>query len=141
MSGIMGFVSFDNANAPPVPGFTRTDITGQAGSTTFHAVSLATANATNVKSSAARLYAVYAAATVATTRWLKFFNKASAPTLGTDVPVKTIQIPASGSVNIGRTDFPALFPLGLSFAITANPGDLDATAVAAGDVIVDIDYV
>lgn len=96
--------------------------------------STATTNATSVKSSAARLVGMSLQNTSAAVKYLKFFNKASAPTLGTDTPVWTVAVPANGSreitmpVGIG-------FTVGLAYAITNLAGDTDNTDVSAGDVI------
>jgi hypothetical protein len=61
-------------------------------------------------------------------RYVKFYNKASAPVVGTDVPLITIGIPAVSSSSF---TLPALvgidFSIGISFAITLGAADGDAT--------------
>lgn len=71
-------------------------------------------------------------------RYLKVYDSAS-PTVGTTVPVQTYPIPAntggSGS-NIPLCGLGLAFANGIAFAITANLADNDATAIAAGEVVV-----
>ena len=72
-------------------------------------------------------------------RWLKIFNKVSAPVVGTDTPWFTVGVPPGQtvSVNCGVGLRPST---GLAYAITGNPADNDATAIAAGDVALCINY-
>lgn len=116
------------------------------GLTTYHLQSAATTNASNVKSSPGQLYGVQATNKSTTSAaYVRLFNKASAPTVGTDTPVKTITLPAASSaiqptVVIFQQPIGIVFPTGIAFAITGGSADLDATAVAAGDVILEIDF-
>lgn len=102
----------------------------------------ASTNATLVKNSAANLGGGVVTNTSAAAVWLKIFNKNTAPVVGTDTPVLTVQIPAGGQARV--TDcIPAIgmrLPSGLAFSITANPAKTDTTAIAAG-VIVELIYV
>lgn len=102
----------------------------------------ATTNATSVKTSAASLYSLFATNTGAAVRYLKLYNKASAPTVGTDTPVLTIPIPAGGFVNPPLGAMGIRFATGLAFAITTGAADSDTAAVsAANEVKVKLDYV
>lgn len=74
----------------------------------------------------------------ATAAFVKLYNKATAPTVGTDVPVMTIPIAATGDAN-GRDqksfNFGTLgkrFSLGIGIAVTANAVATDTTATVAG---------
>lgn len=95
--------------------------------------SAATTNATSVKASAGNLYRIFAANNSGAVKFLKLYNKASSPTVGTDTPVTTIAIPANSVVSIGL-DFPMSFATGIAYAITGAVADNDTTAVAANDV-------
>jgi len=71
--------------------------------------------------------------------YVKLYNKATAPVVGTDVPEMIIPVPAAVSgvpgvanPNIGYSGF--RFALGLGIAITGNAIHTDTTAVAAGQV-------
>lgn len=102
----------------------------------------ATTNATSVKTSAASLYSIFATNTGAAIRYLKLYNKASAPTVGTDAPVLTIPIPAGGFVNPPLGAMGIRFATGLAYAITTGAADTDTAAVsAANEVKVKLDYV
>ena len=83
--------------------------------------------------------AFYATNTGATAAFVKLYNKATAPTVGTDVPEMIIPVPAAVSGVPGaaelRPGFIAYrFALGLGIAITGGAADTDTTAVAAGQV-------
>jgi len=119
-----------------------TDLTGTAiaGPTgLYHVVSLATTNAALIKASYGRMWALSAFNTTAADKFIKLFNKSTAPVPGTDTPVKTFRVPANGSV-VWVPGIGSAFNLGLGVAIVGAAADLDATAVAAGDVILDIDW-
>lgn len=100
----------------------------------------ATTNATVVKASAGQVFGGQFLNASAATAYLKIFNKATAPVLGTDIPVDIIGIPAGGRVEISRPLGDA-YTAGISYAITANPADLDATAVAASAVVGSFSYI
>lgn len=74
--------------------------------------------------------------TSAAARYVRLYNKATAPTVGTDVASIVIAIPATSSKEITLTDDSWYFPLGLGIAITAAATRLDATITAADDVSV-----
>lgn len=107
-------------------------------------ISAATTNATSVKASAGKIHSIIAINTVGNIRYLKLYNRASAPTVGTDVPIHTIPIPANVSgagVAISFGDIGLAFSTGIAFAITANVADNDATAIGANDVVINLGYV
>jgi hypothetical protein len=113
------------------------------GPATYHTlISAATTNATLVKGSSGNVSGGIITNTVATTRFLKLYNKATAPVPGTDVPI--FNIPLAQNVNFSLGDFGGAygcrFNLGIGYAITASQASNDATAIAAGDVQVNILY-
>lgn len=103
--------------------------------------SAASTNATSIKTSAGTVYSITASNTGAAAAFVKLYNKASAPTVGTDVPVLTIPIPASGIVNIPFGTTGHRFATGIALAITNLAADSDATAVAAAQVKVLTSYI
>lgn len=119
--------------------------TGATGAATKHRlVAAATTNATSVSGVANKRLIGGAIANVsAALKYLKFFNKATAPTVGTDVPVLTIPLPIGQATPLSPilSDYGSLFATGLAYAITGAAPDLDTTAVAAGDVIVQLEYI
>jgi|SanBayMetagenome_1026888.scaffolds.fasta_scaffold00146_8 hypothetical protein len=66
--------------------------------------------------------------------FVKLYNKATAPTVGTDVPEMVIKVPAGGQVEVSPGFNGYRFGLGLGIAITGLSADTDTTAVAAGQV-------
>lgn len=125
--------------ATPTAGVAASSSAAVSGATTTRLNSAATTNATNVKASAGRLYKWLLTNTSAAAKFVKFYNKASAPTVGTDLPVLTVTVPANATVAfsdpIGWS-----FATGIGFAITGAVTDADATAVAAGDVLLTIEW-
>lgn len=103
--------------------------------------SAATTNATSLKASAGNLYSVTATNTGAAAAYLKLYNKATAPTVGTDVPVATITIPAGGFVNVPFGSQGFRFATGIGYAITNLAADSDTTAIAAAQVKVMWSYI
>ncbi len=96
--------------------------------------SAASTNPALVKGSAGAVYRISGANTVAAARYLKLFNKATAPTAGADIPIYVEQLEASSSFDV---TFPApiAFSAGIGYLITVNPSDFDATAIEAGDIV------
>jgi hypothetical protein len=115
----------------------RANATGAA--TTAKVTSAATTNATSVKASAGRVLGWEFTNTSAAIKVVRFYNKASAPTVGTDVPVFVVYLPASAHVNFSLP-VGVGFATGIAYAITNAIADLDATAVAANDVLGAIYY-
>ena len=102
--------------------------------------SAASTNATNTKNAAGTLWSVVATNTNAAIRYLKLYNKASAPTVGTDVPVLTVPLPATGFAQVDGGSNGMRFGTGISWAVTTGATDADTGAVAASEIKVAIAY-
>lgn len=113
------------------------------GLTDHKLIAAATTNATSVKATAGKICEGWVFNTSAATKFLKLYNKASAPTVGTDVPVMTLPIPAGQGIALGSIFgiFGKYFSTGIAYALTGAAADNDATAIAAGDVIVNLGWV
>lgn len=111
-----------------------------SGATVSRVTSAATTNATSLKASAGSLVNIDLFNNAAYTVFLKFYNKASAPTVGTDTPVWTIPIPAGAGYSREFLQNKP-FATGIAYAITKLQADSDATAVAAGDLTGTIDTI
>lgn len=113
------------------------------GATPYKLVSAASTNATSVKGSAGTIYSISASNVNAAVRYLKLYNKATAPTVGTDVPVQTYAIPgntAGAGTNI-PLGLPGLnFSTGIAFALTTEATDAGTTGVAANEIVVNLGY-
>jgi hypothetical protein len=114
----------------------RANATGAA--STLQVVSAATTNATIVKASAGRLLGWSLANTTASWRYVKLHNQTTAPTAGTGV-VRTISIPPNG---LAQLHLPggAAFTTGIGITIVTGSATTDATAVALGDVVGNLDF-
>jgi hypothetical protein len=111
------------------------------GANFFKATAAASINLTSVRNVAATLSGGYLRNRSAAEKYVKFYNKASAPVVASDVPVITVGIPAAGFINIGDlVGWGMRFSIGIAFAITGAYADADATAVAAADVDVNLIY-
>ncbi len=103
-------------------------------------ISAASTNATSVKAAAAQVGSIILANSHATAwRYAKFYNKSSAPTVGTDVPLMIIAIPPQDTITI-HNQAGLRFITGLAYAITALPAITDTTAIGADEVIVNLIY-
>lgn len=93
----------------------------------------ASTNATSLKASAGIIRTIDVFNVAAYNVFLKLYNKASAPTVGTDTPVMTIPIPAGGGYS---KTWPSGFPFstGIAYAITKLQTDSDTTVLVAGDL-------
>lgn len=93
----------------------------------------ASTNATSAKVSAGNLGLVSFKNNAAYDIFLKFYNKASAPTVGTDTPVLTQCLPANSA---GFLDLPQYyyFSTGIAYALTKLVADNDTTVLVAADV-------
>lgn len=96
--------------------------------------SAASTNATSVKAAPGHVYGFYVGnVDTDEIRYLKFYDKASAPTVGTDTPIATIAIPISGQA---YAYFPVGIPfaVGIAYAIVDGVTDASVVVVAANDV-------
>ena len=109
------------------------------GYTVSRLLSAASTNATSVKASAGQVYGFYLYNSAAYTVFLKLYNKASAPTVGTDTPFMTVPVPAGGGA-VADWDGGIAMGTGIAFAITKAIADNDTTAVAANDLAVNLLY-
>jgi hypothetical protein len=118
------------------------DGAAQDGWTQARLVSAASTNATSVKASAGLVGFVFAVNLNAAVRYLKFYNKASSPTVGTDTPVATLPIPASTTGAGFMLPIPggAQFTTGVAYAVTTGVADADTGAVAANEILLWIGY-
>lgn len=103
------------------------------GPSTSRVKAAASTNATSVKASAGQVYGWYLYNNTASAKFLKLYNKASAPTVGTDTPLFTVGVPANGGTNI-EFSMGVPFGTGIAYAITTGVADSDTGATSAEDV-------
>jgi hypothetical protein len=127
VSTVSAVTTVTTAGTPAVP------------ATPYFVNSAASTNGALVLTGTSGLQAFYATNTGASAAFVKLYNKATAPTVGTDVPEMIIPVPAAVSGVPGVAELkPGFngyrFALGLGIAITGGVADTDTTAVAAGQV-------
>lgn len=103
--------------------------------------SAATTNATSIKASTGTLYSITVSNAGAAAAFVKLYNLAAAPTVGTSVIALTISVAASGVVTVPFGTMGMRFGTGIALAITNLVGEADATAVAANQVKVMASYI
>lgn len=103
-----------------------------ANATAYSAVTTASTNGANVKNAAGNLYEITCSNPTATPVYVKLYNKASAPTVGTDVPILTIVVAANSTVLLGPGVVGKRFATGISIAATGAIAASDATNAVAG---------
>lgn len=115
--------------------------TGGLASTARLLSAAASTNATSVKGSAGRLYKIQGYNAAAAVRYLKLYNKATAPTVGTDTPVRTIALPPLTAFDLDWSNLGYYFSTGIAFALTTGSADADTAALTAGDILgLNMDY-
>ena len=151
-ASVIGYVGASITNTPSVNSFNvggsvisfpdAAPTGGGYGASPYHYVSGASVNQNLVKGAAGTLYNVVAMNQNVNQRYLKLFDKSSTPSPGTDIPRQTYMIPGASAGAGAVIPMPVgmLFGSGIGFAITANISDLDATAVGASDVVVNLAY-
>jgi len=121
-------------------GSTVSLIPATTGGLTFsHLITAATNNATSLKATAGQVYGACVYNNTTYPVFLKFYNKASAPTPGTDTIV--FNVPAqAGTERCFQTEEGAAFATGIAYAVTKGITDADNTSVALSDASIDIVY-
>ena len=131
------------------PAFAQTKVVPIAGAsgaaTPYHLIAANTNNSTLIKAGPHTIYTAQLSGVGSAPGYLKFYDKATAPTCGTDVPVKVLMIPAaSTAANGGGSN--VLLPvgakvtLGLGICVVAGIADNDNTSVAATTFNINFDY-
>lgn len=124
----------------PTTGVNLVGSMSQGASTHHNLISAATTNATSVKTSVGTINDLVLSNNGAAARYFKLYNKASAPTVGTDTPIRTVMIPAGGTVVMDCGVFGLRCSTGIAYALTAGIAVADTTAVAAAEVVVNMSY-
>lgn len=99
--------------------------------TMYSLTTTASTNAANIRNAKAVLGEVTISNVTATACYVKFYNKSSSPTVGTDIPVLTIPVPANTTVNMAF-GLGKAFSTGLSIAVTAGAAATDTANAVAG---------
>jgi hypothetical protein len=125
-------------NGLSAAGVPRVAVATPTGATLVDAA--ASNNAAFAKASAAQLFAVTAYNQSAALRYVKIYNKATAPTVGTDVPVFVLAVPISGHATFAWPNGLAL-GTGLAYAIVTGAAYTDNTSVTLHDVQMTLSWI
>lgn len=108
---------------------------------TLHAkISTADVNATNVKSSAGTVMAGLIANKALTGMWLKLYDKATAPVVGTDVPVCRVFVGASSTLPFDFGPNGGKFVNGIGYGMTSTDANTDTVGVLAAQCYLTLVY-
>ena len=122
----------------PVPSvvFPASQMIATPTGTAIAVTTTASTNASIQKSTAGNLFELTISNPTATAAYVKLYNKASAPTVGTDIPVLTQRIAATGSagdtvaLSFGQNG--KRFTTGIAMAVTAAAAATDTGVAVAG---------
>lgn len=130
----IGTTAGDQSNCRPIDSgnpFPVTAAVSGGGGTQTQVISAASTNATSVKASAGTLYDITAINTNAATAYLKFYDKASAPTCASDTVLGTYPLVQNVPVVMPSWAGKA-FSLGIGLCITGGIAANDNTNATTG---------
>ena len=111
----------------------------QVVATPYHFLSVGSTNSTLIVAGTRQIDSIAVINTTAALYYLKFYDKATAPTCGTDPVVISIPVPFGASSSGGGIvlSFPSSsrFQNGIGFCLTGGIADNDTTVAATGVVI------
>lgn len=111
-------------------------VTNTSTTATAYSVTLAAGtNTANIKNAAGHLFELSASNLSGSTIYVKLYNKASAPTLASDVPIMTIPVAANSFQEINFGAIGKRFSTGISIAVTGAAGATDTTVITAGSYV------
>lgn len=104
-----------------------------------HTISASTTNSTLISAGAHKVYSIIVNNVNAAVVYLKLYDKATAPTVGTDTPIATLAVPTA---SVQKFDFAGglEFLLGIGFGLTTAPADSSTAAVTANEQVVNCFY-
>ncbi|HVE35374.1 MAG TPA: hypothetical protein VNC18_17545 [Gemmatimonadaceae bacterium] len=112
---------------------------GIAVSSVYHLISAASTNAGVVKAAAGLVTGYYIVNIATGFRYVKLYNKATSPSVGSDTPLMVLGIPPASAANVSL-DSPASFGTGIAIATVTGLADSDSTGVGATEVGVTLLY-
>jgi hypothetical protein len=136
--GVAVATPVDDNNPMPVTVAGSTPVTSGGLALPYRNINLG-ATGVSVKGTAGQVYGWIVCNNATTARFLKLYNKATAPVVGTDAPAITVELPPNST---GQPFFPPgiAFPFGIGVGATQLVADADTTAPAANDVVLNLLY-
>ena len=115
------------------------------GATPYNLIAASGTNSTLISAGVHTVYGVQLANIGAAPAYLKLYDKATAPTCGTDTPKAVFIIPAAATAANGGGSNVAIpvgkaFALGLGICTVTGIDNTNSTGVAASNVAINIDY-
>jgi hypothetical protein len=135
VSDAIGLVSLEGATSVVVSSDTPATPTVQS------LTAAASTNATSTKTTAGTVYSIALSNYAAYATYFKLYNKASAPTVGTDIPLQTIAVAANSYLAVNMGALGLRFSTGIAFAMTKLQADTDTTVLVAGDLKDHMSYI
>ena len=126
--------------AQPLPSFGAPTMGGYSPHLIYTVQSLASVNSTLVLARPGVISQISLSNHDATHSFIKFYNKATAPVVGTDIPLATMLIPTKDNFII-TLPFGLNFSNGIGFGLTKNPEVSDTASVSANGIVGFITYV
>jgi hypothetical protein len=111
-----------------------------SGGLTLHRRLSTGTDSTNVKNAAGQLFWAFVTNTNASARYIKFYNSASAPTLGSGTPVLSFLIPPGSSGLQITAEQGLAFSTGIGYTLSTGVADTDVATVAANEIVVNLGY-
>lgn len=139
MAAGMPVILMDPSTDLPSPSSSQVATTA-GGQSSVSRIATADTNAQVLKASAGRVFGWAVANLTASPKFVKLYNKASAPNPAADVPVLRIVVPANGVAAFHTEKGFAGFTQGIAMLATGALADTDATALAAGDIVANVFY-
>ena len=113
-----------------------TNAASSNGSIVYKLIGGASTNATVIKSSSGTLNSLLICNDSTAKIYFKLYNKATAPTVGTDVPLMVVPVAVGANQYIDIGAYYGIYlSAGISFATTALAADADVTVVTAGVIV------
>ena len=123
----------------PIPAIQTHPVSGSgaflmapSGGTEYNLVTTASTNGASIVNGIVNLMEIAVSNLTAAVIYVKLYNKASAPTVGTDVPKLTIPVPIGAFVSYEFGQQGKRFQQGLAIAVTAGAPATDSASVAVG---------
>lgn len=115
------------------------------GDNQFHLIAANSNNSTLIAAGEHGVHGVQLSGIGSAPAYLKLYDKVTAPTCGTDVPVKVLAIPAAataanGAVNNVSISLGTAFHAGLGICVVTGIADTDNTSPAAATYNINIDW-
>lgn len=113
--------------------------TGPGFQSTLDFAAAASVNATVVKATPGRVFNATFFNFSAASKFVKFYNKATAPNPAADIPIFVLEVPVAGRAQVDFT-IGKRFSAGIAFATTGLVAINDVTVLAVNDLVGSVDF-